>query len=65
MDNRWTIDGQSMDNKRRQNEGRTKAERRKDGGITENERRMNAGSPTQPSSHSAHVRVEVTAAKYA
>ena len=29
MDKQWTIDGQSMDNYRMKNEGRTKEERRK------------------------------------
>ena len=32
MDNLWTIDGQSMDNYRRKNEGRTKEERRNNEG---------------------------------
>ena len=38
MDNRWTIDGQSMDNKRRMNKGRTKDERSKNGEIAKDER---------------------------
>ena len=40
MDNRWTIDGQSMDNKRRMNEGRTKEGRRNNGELAKDERRI-------------------------